>query len=118
MDALFATVADEFCSVAGYQAIARGADALLFDVSWHGRRCGAVLCRVDPEEWGAEFVIVAAVGRLPGVDLTASCLPALEGVARKLGCRGLRFHTDRPGLVAKARRFGYRPHTTVVRKRW
>ena len=63
-----------------------------------------------------ELVIVAAAGRIPGVDLTRHVLPAIEDLARSLGCQSVRLHTMRKGLIRKTVRHGYMLSEIVMRK--
>lgn len=71
-----------------------------------GRFVGAVVLRVESRELGAEGVIDAAVGNLPGVALLPAVLPALE--QSFYGVRSIRVQTARPGLIRALLPFGYR----------
>lgn len=84
---------------------------------WAGQRlAGVYACRLDRFACGAELVIVAASGRLPGVSLTASVLPAIEATARGLGASAVRVHTRRPGLRRVLARYGYAETEVVLTK--
>jgi hypothetical protein len=85
------------------RAVAVG-EAGLIGVYDGARLVGALVLRVDVRELGREGVIVAAAGRLPGVRLL-DLLPHVEGRFR--GCRSVRVHTARPGLVRALTRRGY-----------
>ncbi len=74
----------------------------------------AFVLRVDSTANGNEGVIVAAGGDLPGVDLTASCLPAIESLF--VGCVCIRYHTANPALARKLSRMGYVPREIVCFK--
>lgn len=65
---------------------------------------------------GKELHIFASYAREPGVDLTMRHLPDLDKIAVKLGCKSIRFHTVRPGLVIKACEYGYRASEVILRK--
>lgn len=62
-----------------------------------------------------ELVILAASGR-DGTDLTEAMGPAFERIGAKHGCRTIRFHTMRPGLIKKARSLGYRVSEVIMRR--
>lgn len=87
--------------------------APLFRVAADGEAIGYYLLRVDYLPEGAEGVIVAAAGR-PGFDLAEMCLPYIEGQFK--GCKSLRVHTARPGLVRKLAGVGWRPMEFVMKK--
>lgn len=88
--------------------------ASLFHVLAGELVCGAFLLRVDHLAQGAEGVIVAAAARLDGVDLTHTCIPAIEGLFQ--GCRTLRYHTESAALARKMARHGYEPREFVCYK--
>lgn len=76
-----------------------------------GATLGALfVLRVD----GDEGVIVAAAGGVPGVDLTAEVLPAVERMFS--GVRRIRIHTSRPGMAKKLARQGYGAAEVVLFK--
>ena len=79
--------------------------AALFYVKHQGATVGAFLLRVDQTASGADGVIVAAAAELRGVDMIASCLPAIE--EKFIGCTAVRFHTGNPALARKLARSGY-----------
>lgn len=74
----------------------------------------AFVLRVDHTATGAEGVIVAAGGDAPGIDLTASCLPAIESLF--LDCERIRYHTQNPALARKLARLGYAAREIVCFK--
>lgn len=61
------------------------------------------------------FHVNVAVQLLPG-DRFDNLVAAIECLARKLGCVGVRFNTTRLGLLAKANRFGYAAKSVCVIK--
>lgn len=75
--------------------------------------CAFVL-RIDRFATYDEGVVVAAGGNAPGVDLTAVVMPWIE--KRFTGCKSLRIHTERVGLVKKLVRQGYTGVEYVVKK--
>lgn len=89
------------------------AGATLFHVLSGNRIVGAVVLRVDRFASGAQGVIVAAAGRLPGVRL-ADLLPHFE--ARMPGVDSIRIHTSRRGMVRRLLRSGYSISETVLVK--
>lgn len=84
--------------------------ARLFYVRQAGAIRAAFVLRVD----GREGVIVAAAGDLPGADLTASCMPAIESLF--VGCDAIRYHTARPALARKLATLGYQAREIVCMK--
>lgn len=91
------------------------AGAALFQVTAKGAVVGYYVLRVDKLSAGCEGVLVAAAGRIPGVDLTAALVPVIE--RQFIGCVSMRVHTNRPGLVKKLAAQGYGGAEIVVRKR-
>lgn len=70
--------------------------------------------RVDKHAEGAEGVIVAAVGKLPGADLCELFVPVIE---RQLsGAAAVKVTTRRMGLVEKLRAKGYQLEGFILRK--
>jgi hypothetical protein len=88
--------------------------ARLFHIKHGGAIVGAFVLRVDSLPGGDEGVIVAAAGNLQGVDLTASCMPAIESLF--VNCRSIRYHTATPALARKLSRMGYVPREIVCFK--
>ncbi len=81
-----------------------------------GRSVGSYAVEVFTHDGGNEAVVVAAVGAMPGVDLTASVLPGVEQQARGAGCAAVTIHTRRRGLLAKLKAAGYRCDGFIMRK--
>lgn len=90
------------------------AGASLFYVTAGGVSCGAFLLRVDQAASGPQGVIVAAAGRLRGVDLLATLLLEIENLF--IGCDTFRLHSARPGMAAKVAALGYVPGEIVYWK--
>lgn len=88
--------------------------AVLFYVMHEGEKVGAYVSRVDHAGDIAEGVIVAAGGKLRGVDLAPLILPEAEKQFR--GVSAIRIHTARPGLVRRLVAAGYGPQEFVMRK--
>lgn len=88
--------------------------AHLYRVSGDAGTVGFVLIRTEHFSGGREGVIVAAAGRLPGVDLVEAILPTIEGEFNGVDC--YRFATARTGLVRKMKRQGYQITHVVMRK--
>lgn len=76
--------------------------------------CGAFVLRIDTNGIGSEGVIVAAAADLHGVDLMATCMPAIE--KKFIGCGAIRYHTNRPAVAKKMARFGFVADEIVCRK--
>ncbi|MBO6807249.1 hypothetical protein [Thalassospira sp.] len=79
-------------------------------------RIGSVLVRIERGGDGSYFVIECANADLPGFDLVETCMPALEGWARKVGCVAVDIPTHRPGLVFKLKKRGYQVAQTMMRQ--
>lgn len=86
----------------------------VFYVRHQGATVGAFLLRVDMTATGGEGVIVAAAAKLDGVDMIASCLPAIE--SKFQGCRRIRYHTETPALARKLGAWGYTAREIVCMK--
>lgn len=97
-----------------YRAQLDGGAARLFYVRHEGNTVGAFLLRVDTTSTGNEGVIVAAAAELAGVDMIATCLPAIEGLF--VNCARVRYHTSLPALARKLTRSGFRPFEIVCIK--
>lgn len=85
--------------------------ASLFYIKAGGQTVGAFLLRVDTTATGNEGVIVAAAAQLEGVDMIATCMPAIEGLF--VNCARIRYHTKTPALARKLARMGYAPAEIV-----
>jgi len=79
--------------------------ASLFRILCGEQLVGAFLLRVDQTSQGPQGVIVAAAAELAGVDMIASCMPAIEGMFQ--GVRSIRYHTQKPAIARKMARIGY-----------
>lgn len=66
---------------------------------------GAFLLRVDHFRDGSEGVIVAAAAQRAGIDMVATCMPAIESLFQDV--RSIRFHTRRPAVARKLSSLGY-----------
>lgn len=91
-----------------------GQGAALFHVYQAGKMVGAMILRVDQSASGAEGVVVAAAGRLPGFDFTLDLLPHVERLFH--GVKSVRIHTARPGMARKLAASGYTPTEMVFSK--
>lgn len=98
-----ATGADTLNDIAGQ---VQSGGAFLFHIQHGGAVVGAFVVRVDDTATGPQGVIVAAAARLQGVDMLATCLPAIEGMFK--GCKSIRYHTNRPALARRMAAQGYR----------
>jgi hypothetical protein len=85
-------------------------------IAENGSRVGAYAVQVVDHDNGREAVVIAAAGRLPGADLTASILPVLAEQARGAGCAALTIYTRRRGLLAKLRAQGFGLGGYIMRK--
>jgi hypothetical protein len=81
-----------------------------------GERIGFVVYEIDENFEHPEMILVAAYSSEGRVDVTEMCLPELAELAAREGCATIRFHTMRPGLIAKAQRAGYRVSEVIMRR--
>jgi hypothetical protein len=96
------------------EAVTRG-EAKAVQIETERGAVGFVVYYVDASFPRPELVLMAAYGR-DRLDLTAELLPQLETLAGRLGCASVRFHTMRPGLVAKAQAAGFHVSEVILRK--
>jgi hypothetical protein len=106
------------CSAEWYRRQVENGSLHPVAVELAGEIVAGVLIRVEPADWGQEFVIVAASGDARGRDLVAEVIPQLESLAQATDCGSVRFHTSRQGLGEKAERAGYAGVEIVYRKRF
>jgi hypothetical protein len=68
---------------------------------------------------GTELLIVAlkSIKTNSDIDLSVECTKEAEKIGREKGCKYIRFHTFRPGLVVKALEQGYLPAEFILRKK-
>lgn len=86
-----------------------------YEVMDGDRIIGRYALRVNQFSNGAEGDIAAAVGCLPGVDLTASLLPHIE--AQFAGVQAVKIETKRRSLARKFLAAGYHIDGYILRKR-
>jgi hypothetical protein len=60
--------------------------------------------------------VIAGAGALPGADLTADLMPAIEHQLRLSGCSEIMLRTQRAGLVKKLDAAGWLLDSTILRK--
>lgn len=108
--------ADDPAGIADVKRQVKTGCASLFKVETPDRLVGFYVVRIDQLSAGDELVIIAAAGRLPGVDLIAVMLPTFEAQAVMSDCKSVRIHTNRRGMVKKIARRGYGFSEWVFRK--
>lgn len=81
-----------------------------------GEILAAAVYTIDAGAVGLEFVILACASEDPRAALIEDHLSGLEYLAVALGCKSVRFHTRRRGLVDRMSDRGYRPSEYVYRK--
>ena len=90
------------------------AGAVLFRLLDGAQLVGAYLLRVDETKQGKQGVIVAGAGKCDGVDMLATVIPVIEQCFS--GVRSIRYHTQKPALVRKMARQGYRVQEVICVK--
>lgn len=90
------------------------AGAVLFRVLHGAQTVGAFVLRVDRTEHGPQGVIVAGAAAFGDVDMLATVIPVIE--AKFQGVQSIRFHTQKPALVRKMARQGYRVQEVICVK--
>lgn len=91
-----------------------GGTAQLFAVLHQMHMVGCYVLRVDCKPLGNEAVIVAAAGQLKGASLIASVLPHVEKQFN--GCKAIRVHTARRGMLRELQKYNYRVREIVLAK--
>lgn len=87
-----------------------------FELRQGGQRQLAYAVKVAQHKAHRVAWIMAAAGHAPGVDLTATVLPAIEYQARELECSQVAITTIRPGLIRKLKARGYTVTGVTLRK--
>jgi GGDEF domain-containing protein len=72
---------------------------------------GYTLCRID----GRDFVVVCSKAKARQ-DLTKQVLPGFEQLAKQFGCKYMRIHTARKGLIKKLTKQNYKFNEIVMKK--
>ena len=75
---------------------------------------GCYVLRIDRKPRGNEAVIVAAAGRVKGASLIHSVLPHVESQFH--GCKAIRVHTARPGLMRELKKHNYQVREVILVK--
>ena len=103
-------------SVHYFAARVEAGDAIALGVFSGPSQVMTVLVEIEGGDAGAELVVVAAGGDLPGADLTATIVPVLARIARESGCATLRIQTERMGLARKLAGLGFHPAGLLMRR--
>lgn len=109
--------APELDTSAGAERLADLTAGHCFEVLAEGRPVGAYSLQTYEGEGARVAWVMAAAGTLPGVDLVASVLPAIEQQAQALGCNQLGVTTRRRGLIKKLQRHGFQVTGLMLRKK-
>ena len=85
-------------------------EALLHAVEVGGVRVGSMIWSIETETDGKRALIVQAIGcdAVPGRDLLSEVHAAVEVLAKFSKCWAIRCWTERPGMVRKLGRVGFR----------
>lgn len=88
----------------------------LIRLEYNGEPVGLMVYKIE-EAAAREFVLVSLYCE-PSCrfDVIQIVEEAAEKIAKQTGCVSIRFHTLRPGLVAKGRKRGFRIAEIVMRK--
>lgn len=90
---------------------------IVWQVAFDGEAIAHFATRLDADALAQkELVIVAAGGRHPKIQLLATVLPFLEKMAVDLGCKAVRIHTARRGMMRQLAGRDYRETEIVFRK--
>lgn len=97
-------------------ALVKSGKASAYELRGPAGRMAILVASISTRYAEPELNIVAAYCAENMGDLTAEFLPQLEEQARAAGCATVRFHTMRPGLIAKAQAHGFRACEVIMRK--
>lgn len=109
-----AMLSDPLAGIDQLRAMVEANEAHLFNLIYDDYLVGAFVLRVEHKAHGAEGVIVAGGGKLPGVSLLRATIQDIEH--RFKGCVSIRAHTARRGIMKELSRFGYAPREVVLAK--
>lgn len=109
-----AMLSDPLAGIEQLSAMVAANEAHLFHLICDDYLVGAFVLRVEYKAHGAEGVIVAGGGKLPGVSLLRAVIHDIE--RRFQGCVSIRAHTARRGIMKELSRFGYVPREVVLSK--
>ncbi|WP_269526500.1 hypothetical protein [Coraliomargarita parva] len=90
-------------------------ECTLAGVFEEGQEVGWTIFKVIEEDHGRELLSVASRGNSKS-DLSNEIIPILEDIARQYGCRSIRLHTMRTGLVQKLIKLDWFVSEVVMRK--
>lgn len=85
-------------------------------VECEGRAVGAYAVRPVQLDRGVVLWVMAAGGRLPGINLTAAMMPVIEAQAMQTGARQVAINTRRKGLISQLEKIGYVVTGVTLRK--
>lgn len=106
--------ADPLAGVAQLRRLCESGEAMLYVIKHDSYMVAAFVLKVDQKAHGAEGVIVAAGGSLPGINLMRATLGSIEKLFK--GCDSIRVHVTRKGLMRQFSRAGYVPREVVFSK--
>jgi hypothetical protein len=72
----------------------------LFDILENGEKIGFTVLTVIDGDNGTEILSIASYAKGRG-DVTIDVMPIIEGIGKARGCKTIRLHTMRTGLVEK-----------------
>lgn len=103
------------CGDSWEKMIAAGEAEIVF-AEKNGERIGFIVFNINREFPSPELVVLGAFSPASRFDLTAETLPQIESLGLLRGCKTVRFHTMRPGLIAKSLRAGFVVSEVILRK--
>lgn len=105
---------DPMSGVATLRKMVKQGRGRLFGVYDGDYLIGAYVLAIERKMHGAEGIIVAGAGRLHGASLVRTLIPHIQN--QFIGCRSVRAHTARPGMVRELKKQGFQVSEIVLRR--
>ena len=105
---------DPLAGVEQLRRLCQNGEAMLYVIKAESYMVAAFVLKVEQKPNGAEGVIVAAGGSMPGVNLMRATLGSIEKLFK--GCDSIRVHVTRKGLMRQFARAGYAAREVVFTK--
>ncbi len=98
------------------ERMVKAGEAKVCDIIRAEKPVGMLVFSVEELTAGRELVLVAAFSQNQEIDYTDLLSRFADLLASGLGCKSIRLHTLRPGLVRKAQALGYSTAEIILRK--